>query len=80
MLTDKHDLAHEMPEFKEAIHKLKQEDGHFIKLFDQYEDVSKEILRIEKEVEAASDVRLEDLKKQRLSLMDEMRGILSSAA
>ena len=80
MLTDHHDLAHEMPEYKDAIHTLKQEDAHFAKLFDQYDETSKEILRIEKEIEAASDVRLEELKKTRLALMDEMRDMLAKVA
>ena len=80
MLTDHHDLAHAMPEYKDAIHKLKQEDAHFAKLFDKYDDVAKEVLRIEKEVEGSTDEHLEDLKKERLSLMDEMRNMLAKAA
>lgn len=76
MLEEHHDLAHELPEHKEAIHSLKTADAHFKKLFDEYEDVTKEILRIEKEIEAASDERLEDLKKTRLSLKDEMLEII----
>lgn len=80
MLADNHDLAHEMPEYKEAIHKLKMNDGHFARLFDEYEVVNKEVLRIEKGVEAASDERLETLKKERLALKDEMRDMLDKAS
>lgn len=79
MLEEHHDLVHELPEHKEAIHNLKTTDAHFKKLFDSYEDVTKEILRIEKEIEAASDVRLEDLKKNRLALKDEMVEIILKA-
>ncbi|TNE31614.1 MAG: DUF465 domain-containing protein [Alphaproteobacteria bacterium] len=76
MLEEHHDLVHELPEHKEAIHTLKTTDAHFKKLFDEYEDVTKEILRIEKEIEAASDERLENLKKTRLALKDEMLEII----
>ncbi|TVQ82244.1 MAG: DUF465 domain-containing protein [Micavibrio sp.] len=79
MLEEHHDLAHELPEHKEAIHILKTTDAHFRKLFDKYEEVTKEILRIEKEIEAASDERLEDLKKTRLSLKDEMAVMILKA-
>jgi len=76
MLSEHHDLAHEMPEHKDTIHNLKINDAHFARLFDEYEDINKEILRIEKEIDAASDDRLEDLKKQRLVLKDEMTDII----
>ena len=34
MIGEKHDLAHELPEFKEKIHELKLSNRHFQKLFD----------------------------------------------
>lgn len=77
MLSESHDFSHEHPEYKEQIHDLKMNNAHFAKLFDQYQDVNKGILRIEKEVEAASDERLEDMKKHRLLLKDEMIKMLS---
>ncbi len=80
MLTEHHGFAHEHPEHKEQIHNLKGSDAHFKKLFDQYHEVNKGILRIEKEIEAASDERLEGLKKQRLKLNDEMMGMITKAA
>lgn len=80
MLTDYHDLAHEHPEYKDQIHELKTHNAHFVKLFDEYHDANKEILRIEKGVEASSDERLEDIKKQRLLLKDELIGMLVKAS
>jgi len=80
MLDENHDLAHELPEYKEKIHELKMNDAHFARLFEAYDEVNKEILRVEKEVEAASDERLEDMKKTRLSLKDELATILKEAA
>jgi hypothetical protein len=80
MLHEHYDFAQEYPEYKDKIHTLKMNNRHFLKLFDEHHEVNKEILRIEKGVEAASDARLEDLKKKRLHLSDEMVGMLSKAA
>lgn len=74
-----HNLADELPEYKDAIHKLKVSDNHFAKLFHSYHECVKEILRIEDEIDAASDFTLEDLKKHRLELKDEMAAMLSRA-
>lgn len=80
MLSDNHDLVNEYPEYKDQIHNLKMSDAHFAKLFNEYDEVNKEILRIEKEIEASSDERLENLKKQRLLLSDQMVNIIQKAA
>jgi hypothetical protein len=72
MLSEHNDFAQEYPEYKDKIHEMKMSNAHFAKLLNEYHDVNKEILRIEKEIEAASDERLEDLKKKRLQLSDEM--------
>jgi uncharacterized protein YdcH (DUF465 family) len=80
MLSEHHDLAHELPEYKELIHDLKMNNAHFSKLFDEYEEVNKKVLRSEKEVEVLCDEELEDLKKKRLLLKDEMVEMLSKAA
>lgn len=80
MLSEHHDLAQEHPEYKAQIHALKMNNAHFAKLFDKYHDLNKDILRIEKEIEAASDERLENMKKERLLVKDEMMGMLAKAA
>jgi uncharacterized protein len=77
MSMSHHNLADELPEYKDAIHTLKVSDNHFAKLFQAYHECVKQILRIEDEIEAASDFSLEDLKKRRLELKDEMVGMLS---
>lgn len=77
-MSDKqHYLAHELPEYKDAIHDLKVSNVHFSKMLDAYHDCVKQILRIEDEIEATSDVFLEDLKKKRLAMKDEMVVMLS---
>ncbi len=71
-----HDLHHEFPEFDSAIHSLKVSDGHFLRLFDRYHEVNRHVVRIEVEAEVATDPELEDLKKERLKLKDELFGML----
>ncbi len=79
MLTEHHNFVDEHPEHKEQIHNLKASDAHFTKLYAQYDGINKEILRIEKEAQTASDEHLESLKKQRLKLNDEMMSMLTKA-
>lgn len=80
MLFENHDFTDEHLKYKDQIHDLKLNNAHFAKLFNQYNKINKDILRIEKEVDAASDERLENMKKQRLALNDEMMGVLSKAS
>jgi len=79
MFGEKHDLVHELPEYKERIHELKTSDPHFARLFDQYHDIDHEIYRIEQGVETPSDEYTEGLKKQRLKLKDELLAMLKEA-
>ena len=79
MLNEKHDLLHELPEHKEIIRKLKMNNNHFSRLFDEYHNVDQEIHRIEIEVEASSDTYLQDRKKQRLILKDELFQMIQAA-
>ena len=76
MFGENHDLVHEFPEYKERIHQLKLENNHFSRLFDEYHTVDREVRRIEQGVETPSDFYTEDLKKQRLSLKDELYAML----
>ena len=64
---------------RDLITRLKQEDGHFARLAQQYHEVNREVHRIECETEAASDERAETLKKERLALLDTISGIVSAA-
>lgn len=76
MKVEKHDLHHEFPEYHEQIHHLKMSDLHFAKLFTQYHELDHEIHRIEHGNEVSSDDYLDQLKKQRLSLKDQLFAML----
>ena len=76
MSLEKHDLIHEMPESKEVIHLLKTSNNHFAKLFDQYHEADHAVHRVESGAENTSDEHLENLKKQRLNLKDQLTGMI----
>jgi len=72
MLNEKHDLVHELPEYRDAIHELKMNNQHFSRLFEEYHDTDHEIHRIETGVTTTSDEYLQERKKTRLQLKDEL--------
>jgi len=72
MFGEKHDLIHELPEHKDRIHELKLSSAHFRKLFDEYHEIDHEVLRMEEGIETPSDAVLEETKKKRLYLKDQL--------
>ena len=79
MLNEKHDLVHELPEYRDVIHALKTNNSHFSKLFDEYHEIDHEIHRIETGVETPSDDYVEEIKKKRLLLKDELFAMIKAA-
>ncbi|MCR9257826.1 MAG: DUF465 domain-containing protein [Alphaproteobacteria bacterium] len=71
-----HDLAEEFPQHAARIQALKADNAHFTKLCDQHHRINREIHRGETNVEPMGDVHLEDLKKERLALLDEIATFL----
>lgn len=80
MTLENHSLVNEFPEYREKIHQLKTQNAHFGRLFSQYDTLTHDVQRIEAGAEAASDERLETLKKQRLHVKDELFAMLKKAA
>lgn len=72
-----HDLHSEFPDATDALHTLKTTNEHFGKLADQYHDLNREIHRIDSGIEAASDDRTEQLKKERLAILDQVAVMIS---
>ncbi|MHA7773673.1 YdcH family protein [Roseibium sp. M-1] len=75
-----HELHEEFPEAAEALHALKTNDAHFARLADEYHTINRQVHRIETDVEPASDEVLENFKKQRLHLKDQIAALLAAAA
>lgn len=74
-----HELGAIFARDADLLHTLKLNDAHFVKLADKYHEINREVHRIEAEVEAASDDRVDALKKERLALLDTITGIVNAA-
>lgn len=74
-----HELHEEFPEMAEAIKHLKGANAHFAKIADTYHELNRAIHRMEANVEPVADDTLEGLKKQRLTLKDEIAQFLAIA-
>ena len=74
-----HELAEEFPEHTEAMHRLKQENAHFAKLFEAYHEINRSVHRAETNVEPTDDMNMEQMRRQRMQLKDEIYGMLTAA-
>lgn len=79
MPLEHHPLITEFPEYREAIHVLKSENAHFQNLMESYEEVDKEIIRMEEGIETPEDTVLTELKKKRLDLKDQIATMLRAS-
>jgi uncharacterized protein len=73
-----HSLHAEFPNDEPVLHALKLNDAHFRLCSDHYHSINREIHRIEAGIDAASDFRVEDLKKSRLALIDEISSMIAA--
>ena len=75
-----HELSEAFPDAEDRIRRLKAADPGFAELTESYDDVNRQVLRIENGEEAASDFFLEDQKKRRLLILDRIAARLRAAA
>ena len=68
------------PEYRDLISKLKTQDHHFRRLFDEHNALDEKITEMEKREIPVPDDEIEMLKKQKLALKDELYQILSKAS
>jgi hypothetical protein len=71
-----HELQQEFSAQVSLIEQLRKTSHDFGRLAASYEEVNRKIHRIESEAEPAEDRVIEEFKKQRLSLKDEIAAIL----
>ncbi|MFW2177806.1 MULTISPECIES: YdcH family protein [unclassified Moraxella] len=66
------------PEYRDLISKLKTSDNHFAKLFDKHNDLDQQITNLENDPVASvsREAEIEELKKEKLALKDELFKIL----
>lgn len=69
------------PELQDMIHKLKNENKHFANLLHSYEGITHEIGRAESNVPGYNmeDLALDQLKKERLAIKDQLIAMLHDA-
>lgn len=75
-----HALEQEFAGHASTIHELKISDPHFKALLELNHTIWREIHNIENGVTAASDDYLTSLRKQRLSILDDIARLVSAAA
>lgn len=76
MQVEHHDLHHEFPELNDAIHALKASNAHFARLFASYNRLTGKVEDLEEHDMPVSDFTIEDMKKQRVRLKDELYHML----
>lgn len=76
MSNTPHALTEEFPDKAQLIHDLRASNAHFAKLSDAYHELNRDIHRGETDVEPMDDMHLEELKKKRLALLDEITSLL----
>ena len=77
MMHVPHDLREEFPQEASLIERLIKDNYQFRRLAERYDEVNREIYRIELDEAPTTDEVLERLKKRRLKLKDEIAGILA---
>lgn len=78
-MTTEFDLENDLPEYKTKIENLKKQNNHFAKISDNYNEVNRKISKMEKGGHF-TDEELENLRKRRLQIKDEIIGMLEKAA
>ena len=68
------------PEYRELITRLKTSDQHFTRLFDKHNELDQKIQNMEAHIESGSHEEVENLKKEKLHLKDELYAILKKAS
>ena len=70
-------LKHMFPEFREIIQKLREDNPHFAKIFEEHDVLDKEINHLEQNPVNLINDSIESLKRKKLKLKDEMYRLLS---
>ncbi|MEY2776778.1 MAG: hypothetical protein RLY30_876 [Pseudomonadota bacterium] len=68
------------PEYRDLISRLKHKDHHFTRLFDEHNALDQEIKNLESTSPGVNHFELENKKKQKLALKDELYQILKKAS
>lgn len=67
------------PEYRDLISKLKTSDRHFEKLFNQHNELDQKIQNLEAHLSQTTEIEIENLKKEKLLLKDQVYALLQKA-
>ena len=67
------------PEYRDLISRLKGHDIHFTRLFDKHNDLDQRIKNMEALIQPSTQPEIENLKKEKLLLKDQLYVILRKA-
>jgi uncharacterized protein YdcH (DUF465 family) len=67
------------PEYRDLISRLKGHDVHFTRLFDKHNDLDQRIKNMEALIQPSTQPEIENLKKEKLLLKDQLYVILRKA-
>lgn len=80
MPIEHHPLITEFPNHRDIIHQLKADNAHFQRLMNEYEQIDKEVFRMEEGIETPEDAILVEKKKLRLHLKDQLAAMIDQVA
>jgi len=78
MLGESHDLIHEFPELEGKIAALRESNEQFARMMDDYDQLDTRVRSLEELGVPVTDETIEDLKKERLRLKDQLYAYLSA--
>ncbi|MHB1358253.1 MAG: YdcH family protein [Rhodocyclaceae bacterium] len=76
MRIEHHDLYSEFPEMRDAIDTLRARSGYFAAMFSRYDRLTGKVEDLEEHDMPVADFTLEDMKKMRVKLKDEIYHLL----
>lgn len=79
MSNTPHELHEEFPEFASKMTALKTGNAHFAKLAEKHHEINRAVHRAETHVEPMDDLSMDQLRKQRMKLKDEIYAMLVAA-
>lgn len=68
------------PEYRDLISQLKTTDHHFSRLFDKHNELDQQIKNMEAHIASGTPAEVENLKKEKLQLKDQLYTILKKAS
>ena len=79
MSNTPHELGDDFPGQADLIHELKTTNAHFATLAERYHEINRTVHRAETDVEPTDDLHMNELRKERMALKDQIAAALRAA-